>query len=343
MTVTNAQPRTANEEFAARQRHIGQRVQHFVHGHPWASPLAILILSVVVFSVLSPQFAAPGNLSLVAQQATVLAAVSAGQVLVLLSGGVDLSVGAVMVLTTFVVGKLAADAGAPGIVALLAGVAAGAGLGAINGFLVAFLKLNPFIVTLGTLSVFTALITLVSQGQVIDGSKFDGLINLTSASFQIGTFTITAGMIVVAVLYLVLAYVLLQTGWGRHVFAVGDDPEVSRLLAIRVRGVRISVYIVAGIIMAIAGWVLIGRTGAASPQAALTINLDSITAVVIGGTGLAGGRGSIIGAVIGSLVVAVFRNGLFLAGVPALYQDLAVGVLIVVAVALDMWIRKVRA
>jgi len=343
MTAPGVQPRTANEEFAARRQHLGQRIQHFVHGHPWASPLVILIVSVAVFSVLSPQFGTAGNLSLVAQQATVLAAVSAGQVLVLLSGGVDLSVGAVTVLTTFVVGKLAADMGAPGIVALVAGLVAGAALGMVNGFLVAFLKLNPFIVTLGTLSVFTALITLISQGQIVEGSELDWLITLTAQSFIIGGFTVTVGMIVVTVLYLLLAYALLQTAWGRHVFAVGDDAEVSRLLAIRVRRVRLSVYVVAGMIMAVAGWVLIGRTGAVSPQSALSINLDSITAVVIGGTGLAGGRGSIVGAVLGSLVVAVFRNGLFLAGVPALFQDLSVGVLIVVAVTLDMWIRRVRA
>ena len=343
MTAPGVQPRTASEEFAARQRHLGQRIQHFVHGHPWSSPLAILIVSVVIFSLLSPRFAAAANLSLVTQQATVLAAVSAGQVLVLLSGGVDLSVGAVTVLTTFVVGKLAADVGAPGILALAAGLAAGAALGAVNGFLVAFVRLNPFIVTLGTLSIFTALVTLVSQGKVIDSTELVWPINVTAESFQIAGFTVTIGMVVVAILYLVLGYVLRQTAWGRHVFAVGDDAEVARLLAIRVRQVRISVYIVAGVIMAIAGWVLIGRNGAVTPQTALAINLDSITAVVIGGTGLAGGRGSIVGAVLGSLVVTVFRNGLFLAGVPALYQDLSVGALIIVAVALDMWIRKVRA
>lgn len=343
MSTTAPRPRTANEEFAARGRNLGQRIQHLVHGHPWSGPLAILLLSVVTFSLLSQQFSAPNNLSLVAQQATVLAAVSAGQVVILLSGGVDLSVGAVTVLTTFVVGKLAAEAGLPGVLALVLGIMAGALLGAVNGVLVAFLRLNPFIVTLGTLSIFTAFITLISKGQIIDGERFDWFINLTGAYFKVGGFTVTAGMVVVALLYLVLAYALLQTAWGRHVFAVGDDEEVARLLAIRVRRVRVSVYLVAGVIMAIAGWVLIGRTGSASPQAALTINLDSITAVVIGGTSLAGGRGSIVGAVIGSLIVAVLRNGLFLAGVPALYQDLAVGVLIIVAVALDRWIRRVHA
>jgi len=336
-------PRTASDEFAERQHHLGQRVQQVLHKHPWASPLAILALSVAVFSVLSPQFAAPGNLSLVVQQSAVIAAVSAGQVLVLLSGGIDLSVGFLMVFTTLVVGNLSANLGVPDILALLAGGLAGATLGALNGTLVAVFKLNPFIVTLGTLSIFGALVTLVSRGVVIDGGKFGALINWTATSWRIGTFTITAGMVVVAVLYIILAYALLQTAWGRHVFAVGNDPEAARLVAIRVTRVKLSVYISAGVIMAVAGWVLIGRTGGVSPQVALTVNLDSITAVVIGGTSLLGGRGSIIGAIIGSVLVTVFRNGLFLVGVDALFQNLAVGVLIIVAVGLDQWIRKARA
>ncbi|GMA24817.1 ABC transporter permease [Luteimicrobium album] len=343
MTTIEVQPRTADEEFAERRRHIGQKIQHFVHRHPWSSPLAILIVTVMCFSAISAQFSAAVNLSLVLQQSAVLAAVSAGQVLVLISGGVDLSVGSLMVLTTLVVGKLSADAGLPDVIALLAGAAAGAALGAFNGSMIARFKLNPFIVTLGSLSIFGALVTLVSGGESIDAGKFGSLINLTGKSFKIAGFTFTWGIVVVAVLYLVLSYMLLQTSWGRHVFAVGDDSEAARLVAIRVSRVRMSVYIAAGVIMAIAGWVLIGRTAAASPQAATTVNLDSITAVVIGGTSLAGGRGSIIGAVVGSVLVTVFRNGLFLVGVDALYQNLAVGVLTIVAVGLDQWIRKVKA
>lgn len=343
MTDTTPQPRTAEEEFAQRRRNIGQRIQHLVHRHPWASPLTLLIIAVAVFSTLNPLFGTPGNLSLVVQQSAVVAAVAAAQALVLISGGIDLSVGALMVLTTLVAAKLSAEAGVPGPFALLLGGLLGAGLGAINGTLVALLRLNPFVVTLGTWSVFAALVTLVSGGVGVDGGSMDPFLTWTASSIVVGGFTVTAGMVVVAALYLVLGYALLMTSWGRHVFAVGDDPEASRLVAIRVTRVRFGVYVVVGVILAVAGWVLMGRTGGASPQTGLSVNLDSITAAVIGGTSLAGGRGSIMGAVIGSVLVSVFRNGLFLAGVDVLFQNLAVGVLTIVAVGLDQWIKKVRA
>jgi fructose transport system permease protein len=143
-------------------------------------------------------------------------------------------------------------------------------------------------------------------------------------------------------LYVVVALILAKTAWGRHVYAVGDDLEAARLTGIRVNRVLFSVYIAAGAILALGAWVQIGRSFAASPNAAADINLDSITAVVIGGTSLFGGRGTIWGTLLGALIVGVFRNGLALAGLDVLYQTLAVGILVIVAVAVDQWIRKVR-
>src|SRR6185369_16384681 len=131
--------------------------------------------------------------------------------------------------------------------------------------------------------------------------------------------------------------------WGRHLHATGDDPDSARLSGIRTSRTLISVYVVAGAVCALAGWALIGRIGSVSPQAGVTSNLDSITAVVIGGTSLFGGRGSIIGTLIGALIVGVFRNGLALSGVNVLWQEFTVGVLIIVAVTLDQWIRRVAA
>jgi fructose transport system permease protein len=149
-------------------------------------------------------------------------------------------------------------------------------------------------------------------------------------------------VVLMLLLYIVVAFVLGKTAWGRHVYAVGDDPESARLAGISVNRVLMSVYVVAGAIMAIGAWTQIGRANAASPNAGTDINLDSITAVVIGGTSLFGGRGTIWGSLLGALIVGVFRNGLALAGLDVLYQTLAVGILIVVAVSLDQWIRKVR-
>jgi fructose transport system permease protein len=144
-------------------------------------------------------------------------------------------------------------------------------------------------------------------------------------------------------LYAVVAFALSQTAWGRHVYAVGDDPDAARLAGIAVSRVLLSVYITAGVTFALAGWILIGRINAASPNAGADANLDSITAVVIGGTSLFGGRGAVWGSLLGALIVGVFRNGLSLAGLDVLYQTLAVGVLVIVAVSLDQWIRRGRA
>ena len=138
-------------------------------------------------------------------------------------------------------------------------------------------------------------------------------------------------------------YLLNKTALGRHIYAVGDDPEAARLAGIDAERVLLKVYILASTISAIAGWVLIGRVGAISPTSGQDANLDSITAVVIGGTSLFGGRGSIVGTLIGALIVGVFRSSVSLAGLDVLWQQFAVGVLIIVAVALDQWIRKVSA
>jgi fructose transport system permease protein len=143
------------------------------------------------------------------------------------------------------------------------------------------------------------------------------------------------------VLSCVAWYALNWTAWGKHVYATGDDPKAAKLAGVRTDRVLLSVYVAAGFLCALAGWALIGRIGSVSPQAGATANLDSITAVVIGGTSLFGGRGSVVGTLIGALIVGVFRNGLALAGVEVLWQGFAVGLLIIVAVALDQWIRRI--
>jgi fructose transport system permease protein len=144
-------------------------------------------------------------------------------------------------------------------------------------------------------------------------------------------------------LAVVLSYILGRTAFGRHVYAVGDDPDAARLAGISTTRTLIGVYCFAGVICAVTSWVFIGRVGSVSPNAGLTLNLDSITAVVIGGTSLFGGRGSIIGTLLGALIVGVFRNGLALSGLDVVWQELTVGVLIIVAVTIDQWIRKISA
>jgi fructose transport system permease protein len=222
-------------------------------------------------------------------------------------------------------------------------VGPGAGAGLLNGLLITRLSLPPFIVTLGSLGIFTSITLLYATGRTVRNRELAPELKWLGKPLDIGGFTITTGVIVMLVMYAIFAYVLRYTAWGAHVYAVGDDPDAARLAGIQVNRVLISVYTVAGLIFAIAAWTLIGRVNAASPNSGIDANLDSITAVVIGGTSLFGGRGSIIGTLIGALIVGVFRNGLALSGVDVLWQEFAVGVLIIVAVAIDQWLRRVSA
>jgi fructose transport system permease protein len=227
--------------------------------------------------------------------------------------------------------------------ALAIGVAAGLLAGYINGLLVTRLNLPPFIVTLGTLSIFTAIALLYSGAESIQDNRLPDILNWTGNSFSIAGFRVTNGVLLVVVMYAVVGFALSQTAWGRHLYAVGDDSESARLSGIASKRVLLSVYSVAGLIFGIGGWVLIGRSGGATPNAIPTGNLDSITAVVIGGTSLFGGRGGVVGTAIGALIVYAFTFGLSLAGVDQQYRILAVGVLVIVAVAIDQWIRKVKS
>jgi fructose transport system permease protein len=241
-----------------------------------------------------------------------------------------------------VIAQSSVQLGLPAVLALLLGLVVGLGAGALNGFLVTRLKLPPFIVTLGTLNIFVALTLLYSGGATIRGAEMPPLLTWTGATFSLGGVNITVGVVMMLLLYIAIAFILAKTSWGRHLYAVGDDPESARLAGIRVNRVLMSVYLAAGAILAVGAWIQIGRTNAASPNAGIDLNLDSITAVVIGGTSLFGGRGTVWGTLLGALIVGVFRNGLSLAGLDVLWQTFAVGVLIVVAVSIDQWIRKVR-
>jgi fructose transport system permease protein len=342
-TVESTAPATAAEQFAARRQSPLQRVQHLLHAHPSLSPLLVLVLAFIIFTLLNSDFAQPRTLSIVIQQVAVIAALAIGQTLVILTAGIDLSVGAIAILSMLVMANLSAKQGVPGIVALLIGIGVGLLCGLLNGLLVTRLRLPPFIVTLGTLSIFTAIALLYSGGQSVGRQQMSPLLSWTRTVVPLGPFSITTGVFIVIIVAIVVSFVLSQTAWGRHVYAVGDDIEAARLAGIRVNRVLLSVYTVAGLIFGLTAWVAIGRAGGASANAITNGNLESITAVVIGGTSLFGGRGAIIGTMLGALIVYVFNLGLSLAGVDAQFRVLAVGILIIVAVSLDQWIRKVKA
>ncbi|WP_158843433.1 ABC transporter permease [Saccharothrix deserti] len=318
------------------------RIQHLLHAQATIGPAVVLLVSIVVFALMSDRFLQPGNISLILQQVAVVGTLAVGQTIIILTAGIDLSCGAIMVLTSIVMAKVAAETGLPGLPALLLGFLVGTACGLINGMLITRLRLPPFIVTLGTLNVFFALNLWYSESATIRGTEMPSLLLWTGETFTIGGTRITYGSIMMVVLVAVMAFVLKNTAWGRHVYSTGDDAEASRLSGIRTGRVLLSVYATAGAVYALSAWILIGRIASASPQAGQMDNLDSITAVVIGGTSLFGGRGAIVGSLLGALIVGVFRNGLALAGVDVLWQTMAVGILIIVAVSLDQWIRKVK-
>jgi len=322
-------------------------IHQTLHDAPTIVPLLVLLLAVALFSALvGARFFHPFNLSLVLQQVTIIAIIGSAQTLVILTAGIDLSVGAIMVLASVVMGRLAVLDGVPIELAFLIGLLVGVACGWFNGVLVTKIKLPPFIVTLGSWSIFGALNLLYSHNETIrqqDVQTIAPFLQWTGNAFDIWGAQLTYGSLMMIAIAALLWYVLQRTPYGRHVYATGNDPDSARLAGVKVDRTLISVYAVAGLICAIGGWAEIGRIGAISALSGGTSNLDSITAVVIGGTSLFGGRGSIIGTLIGALIVGVFRNGLALAGADALWQEFAIGVLIILAVAIDQWIRKVGA
>jgi fructose transport system permease protein len=331
-------------EFETRQHDsIGLRIQHILHGNPVLGPLAVLVVAIIAFSIVNPRFFSAPNLSLVLAQVTVIAVLALGQTLIILTAGIDLATGAIAVFSSVLMANFCVKLGVPGILALILGLFCGTAMGALNGFLVTRITLPPFIVTLGTLTIFFSLNSVVSKSETVRGSDMPGIMSWTGSTIPIGGFRLTYGSIIMLLLFAVFFYALGRTAWGKHVYATGDDIEAARLAGIRTGRVLFSVYTVAGLLYAVGGWILIGRLASASPNVGTEYNLDSITAVVLGGTSLFGGRGGVLGTLIGALIVGVFRNGLQLGGVEVVWQGFAIGLLVLVAVSLDQWIRKVKS
>lgn len=334
-------------EFEDHRRGFVGRLQHVLHVNPALVPLIVLVASIVVFGLLvGSRFFSPFAMTLILQQVQIVGIVAAAQSLVILTAGIDLSVGAIMVLSSVVMGQFTFRYGLPVEVSIACGLAVGALCGVINGWLVAYMKLPPFIVTLGMWQIVLASNFLYSANETIrsqDIEEVAPLLQIFGTKFQLGGATFTLGVIFMLLLVFSLAYALKHTAWGRHVYAVGDDAEAAELSGVNVKGTLVSVYVLSGIICAFAGWAMVGRIGSISPTVGQLANIESITAVVIGGISLFGGRGSILGSLFGALIVGVFTLGLRLLGADAQWTFLLIGVLIIAAVAVDQWIRKVAA
>lgn len=302
-------------------------------------PVLALIVACAFFASRSDRFLTGDNLSIVLQQVMVVGVIAIGQTLVILTAGVDLSCGMVMALGGIVMTKAAVDHQLPVPVAIAAGIAVTTLFGGLNGLLVTRLRLPPFIVTLGTLNIAFAITQLYSNAQTVTELP-QGLTTLGNAVPIAGT-SVVYGVLLMLALYALAAFALSQTAAGRHVYAVGNNPEGARLSGIATQRVLLGVYLLAGVCYGLAALLSVARTGVGDPNAGQSENLEAITAVVVGGTSLFGGRGLVFGSLVGALIVGVFRNGLTLMGVSSVYQMLVTGILVILAVAADQFSRRV--
>jgi fructose transport system permease protein len=301
---------------------------------PTVGPFVALVLTMAFFSLKSDRFLDAQNLSLILQQVMVVGVLAIGQTLVILTAGIDLSCGTVMAFGQVIMTKLAIENGMDPLLAIALGILTCVGFGLLNGGLVTGIRLPAFIVTLGTLNIAFALTHIVSNDLTFSGLPSEML--FFGRTFSVAGGDFTYGVVLMLVLYGIAWYALTQTAWGRHVYAVGDNPEAARLTGIKVNRVLLSVYVLAGLTYGIAAMLLVSRTELGDPNAGQTTeNLDAITAVVLGGTSLFGGRGTVIGTLIGATIVGVFRNGLTLIGVEVIYQYLVTGILVILAVSVD--------
>ena len=334
-------------EFKERKSALA-RLQHWLHMTPSAVPMIVLIAAVIIFGLLSPNFFKAMTISTILQQIAIVGILGCAQSLVVLTAGIDLSVGAIAVFSSVLMGQFTFRYGIPAPISILLGLSLGTAMGFANGWLVAKIKLPPFIVTLGTWQIILAANYIFSANETIrssDIAKTAPALQFWGNSIQPGGVKVLYAVFLLIAMVAALSYVLRQTGWGRHVYAVGDDPDSAELAGVQTKRVLIQVYALAGLFCAIAGWVMIGRFGSVSPSASTGQlgNIQSITAVVIGGISLFGGRGSIVGMFFGALIVGVFEMGLKMVGTDPQWTFFLIGLLIILAVAVDQWIRKASA
>ena len=301
-------------------------------------PFIALLAACVFFATQSDRFLSGQNFSLILQQVMVVGVLAIGQTLIILTAGIDLSCGMLMALSSIVMTKFAVELGMNPYLAILCGLAVAAAFGFLNGALITSIRLPPFIVTLGTLNIAFAITQIYSQSQTVVGLPEPLL--FFGNTFRIGDTAVTYGTVLMLLMYLFAWIVLRETAAGRHLYAVGNNPEAARLMGISTKGLLLSVYTLAGLIYGVAALLAVARTGVGDPQAGQTDNLDAITAVVLGGTSLFGGRGVILGSLVGALIVGVFRNGLTLMGVASVYQILITGILVILAVSTDQLSRR---
>lgn len=295
----------------------------------------ILLLVMVYFTFENPRFASLANARTILIAAAPFAFVALGQTLVILTGGIDLSVGSVIALSAMVAAKIAVTWPDRVWLAVVAGILVGGLAGLISGLLVSRLNVAPFVATLGMLTAASGMAYVVGDGAPINGlpPAFGKIANTTVGGFAVPVYIMAAA-------FIILAIVMKRTTWGLRVYAVGGNPRASQVAGVNVKGVLTSVYVISGFLAGLSGIILSSRVISGPPNLGQGFELDAIAAVVIGGASLAGGRGTIWGTLLGLLLIQTLNNGLDILVVPAYWQAVISGVLIVSAVAVDMWSTK---
>ncbi|WP_410511329.1 ribose ABC transporter permease [Paenibacillus sp. BR2-3] len=291
--------------------------------------LIILILLCIIMALFAPYFTEVNNILNILKQSSITAVLAAGMTVVILTGGIDLSVGSTLALSG-VISVMLSNAGVPPLIAMLSGAGVGYLAGVINGYFTAVTKLPAFVVTLGSMTFLRGIAFVISGGlPLVLKSKF-------FIFFGAGTILgIPTPIYIMAVVYAVMFFVLKYTMFGRHVYAIGGNEEAARLTGIKVERTLINVYSISGLMAGIAGVVMAGRVISGQPNAGISFELDAIAAVILGGTSFVGGVGKIQGTIIGVLIMAVLSNGLTLLNVDFYWQMIVKGLVIVIAVLLD--------
>ena len=322
---------TAASTRALSTRALGTHAQGLLAQN---GPLVALVLLCLVLAVLSPVFLSTQNLLNVGIQASVVAILAFGQTFVIVSSGIDLSVGSVAALAGIVTGYSASAQGVPPALAIGLGMATGVGAGLVSGVLVAYGRLPAFIATMAMLSIGRGLALVLSDGIPVAQPDAVAWFGRTVWGW------LPIPVVIMVILGLLASFILNRTYAGRAMYAIGGNEEAARLSGINVRRQQLIVYALSGLFAAIAGLVLAGRLASGQPQAAAGYELDAIAAVVIGGASLAGGSGRAFGTFIGALVLAVIRNGLNLLNVSSFWQQVVIGAVIALAVLTDTLRRR---
>ncbi|GEL09161.1 ABC transporter permease subunit [Salisediminibacterium halotolerans] len=294
-------------------------------------PLIGLLLIVAIVSILNPSFLSPTNLFNLLRQVSVNALIAFGMTYVILTGGIDLSVGSTLALSSAVGASLMA-AGVDPILAMLLALLAGAVLGALNGVFIAKGKVAPFIATLATMTIYRGLTLVLTDGRPVTGLGDSVAFEMYGRGYILG---VPVPAITMILSFVILYLILKKTTFGRRVYAVGGNEEAALLSGIKADRIKIYVYSLTGFLAATAGMILTSRLNSAQPTAGQMYELDAIAAVVLGGTSLTGGRGWIVGTLIGALIIGVIDNGLNLLGVSSFYQQVVKGSVILFAVMVD--------